>query len=243
MQGTATASRTGFDANGDGPEFATSNQRRIAHARYPRSPGTHAGRNQEGSPAPLGEAPAAVRSRAARGRRENSESAREHGQGPLGRRVVQGGAGIREEGRRARERRRRQEGGRGLLPCVRVLQDRALPVREHAGEEAGIPALAARIPQGGEIFRGAARDRRAAVQGPHAGGLSADSAGGEEPARRDSLGRRGRLEGRPPAPERLAAPDGNRDAGPRHAGHRREHGALRRSRCRAHLLGLARFSR
>ena len=87
-----------------------------------------------------------------------------------------------------------------------------------------------------------ARDRRGAVRGQEARRLSAKAAGRRQAAGRHALGRRRRLEGGPP--EDRQDRDGRRPrlAHHRHAGQRREPGAVRRSGGRAHVLDVARLS-
>ena len=98
------------------------------------------------------------------------------------------------------------------------------PTPNSPGKTSGVPALAAHVPQGGEIFRSAAGDHRAAIrrrqEQQKAHRLSATAARREEAADGAALGRRRRLEGRSPAHRQGG--DGRRPclAHHRHAGQR-----------------------
>ena len=155
--------------------------------------------------------------------------------------MVQGRPRLRSGGRRSgKTKRRRQKNRRALRTRVQLLPHRPLSGRQHAGQERGLPAFGAHVSEGGEILRSAARDRRTAVRGRKDHRLSATAARRDQAAGGDALGRRRRLEGRPSGRERGVAPPGARLARGRHAGHRRQSGALHRPQGRAHVVGVHR---
>ena len=185
-----------------------------------------------------------VRGHPPRGCRAGDECAAKPRQGSLGARVVEDRARLRGEGRRPRQgRRSRHRARRALHARLRRLPRRPLSDAEFAGKISGVPALAAHVPQGGEIFRPAAGDHRAAVRRRQkAHRLFATAARREQAAGGAALGRRRRLEGRSPAHRQGDDGAGPRLADHRHAGQRRESGALWRSVGRAHIPHLARLS-
>ena len=147
------------------------------------------------------------------------------------------------EGGRARQSRRIRTGARGTLhACVRVLPYRPLSRRQHAGQEGGLWALAAPVPQSGAALRAAACDCRDPVRGQDARRLSANPRWGRQAAGGDALGRGRRLEGESPARLELLPSCRDRHPDGGHAGHGREPCALRRSRGRAQLFRLDRSS-
>ena len=159
-------------------------------------------------------------------------------QGSLGRGVEQDRARLRGEGRRRGQGRRKRQGARRALHARASTPagSAAIRRRRSPGKLAGVSAFAPHVPQGGEAFRSAARDHRSAVRRQEARRLSAEAAGRHQAAGRHALGRRRRLEGRPPEDRQDRDGRGPRLAHHRHAGHRREPGAVRRSRGRAHLF-------
>ena len=128
--------------------------------------------------------------------------------------------------------------------CTRSTPAASAAIRRRCspGKLAGVSAFAPHVPQGGEAFRPAARDHRSAVRRQEARRLSAEAAGRRQAAGRHALGRRRRLEGGPAEDRQGDHGGGPRLAHHRHAGQRRESGAVWRSRGRAHLFRLARLS-
>ena len=119
---------------------------------------------------------------------------------------------------------------------------RSLPRRQHAGQERGLSAFAAYVPQGGDALPTAACDRRDPVRRQDARRLPADSCGHHQAAGGHALGRGRRLEGKPPAGLGVFPSRRHRHLDGGHAGHRREPRALWRSGRRAQLFRLDRSS-